>query len=176
MKTKDLALCALGAGLLAVSAWITVPVLEIAFTMQTFAVFLLLGLLGGKRGTVSILVYLILGAVGLPVFSGFRGGPGALLGVTGGYIAGFLFSGLVYWAVTKMAGDVPVSRLAAMILGLLVCYAFGSAWFYVLYLRGGGSITLFAVLGKCVFPYVIPDAIKLALAYILAGRLRKFVS
>lgn len=104
-KYKYLTQCALFAALISVCAWISIPVLEIAFTMQTFAVLLTLGLLGGKRGTLTIFVYLLMGAAGLPVFTGFRGGLSALVGVTGGYLAGFLFAGFTYWAVTAAFGE-----------------------------------------------------------------------
>lgn len=170
---RDLTLIAACAALMAVCAWITVPVLEIAFTMQTFAVFFALNLLGGKRGTLAIVVYLLLGLVGAPVFSGFQSGAGTLFGVTGGYLAGFLFSGLVYWLVTAVGGNQLPARILATALGLLVCYAFGSAWFLLLYLHGGKSITLGVVLMKCVVPYLIPDAVKLTLAVALAGRLKR---
>ena len=81
MKVRNMALCALFAALLAVCAWLAIPVGDTAFTMQTFGVLLTLGLLGGRWGSVSILLYLLLGLVGLPVFSGFQGGFGVLLGV-----------------------------------------------------------------------------------------------
>ncbi|MBR3972546.1 MAG: biotin transporter BioY [Oscillospiraceae bacterium] len=154
--------CGLFAALLTICAWLAIPVGDIAFTMQTFGVFLALGLLGGKWGTVSILIYLLLGAVGMPVFSGFQGGFGVLLGVTGGYLWGFLVSGLVYWGLERFG------KLLAMIAGLLACYACGSAWF--LYWSGGGLIF---VLLRCVIPYIIPDAVKLGLAYSLSRRLSK---
>lgn len=154
-------LCSLFAALTAVCAWLSVPVADIAFTMQTFAVFLALGILGGKWGTVSILIYLLMGAVGLPVFSGFQGGIGTLLGVTGGYIWGFLLSGLTYWALERF------SKPAAMIAGMLVCYICGCAWF--LAYAGGGSLWL--VLLKCVVPYLIPDGVKIAMALTLSKRI-----
>ena len=99
MKSKayDLVLIALFAALMALCAWVTVPY-AVPFTMQTFGVFLALLLLGGKRGTICMAVYLLLGAVGLPVFSGFRGGVGALVGSTGGYLVGFIVSALLMWA------------------------------------------------------------------------------
>ena len=90
----DLAYTALFTVLLAVCAWITVP-LTVPFTLQTFGVFAALGTLGGRRGTYAVAAYLLLGLAGLPVFSGFRGGPGVLLGTTGGYILGFLASALL---------------------------------------------------------------------------------
>ena len=79
-------LCSLFASLTAVCAWIAVPLPGVSFTMQTFAVLLCLGILGGKWGSVSILLYLLLGIVGLPVFTGFRGGAAALLDPTGGFL------------------------------------------------------------------------------------------
>lgn len=171
MKARNMALCALFAALLAVCAWIAVPIGDITFTLQTFGVFLTLGLLGGKRGTVAILVYLLLGAAGLPVFSGFRGGIGALLGVTGGYLVGFLFTGLVYWIFTAC----KVPQLPAMGLGLLACYTFGTLWFRFGYLQGGDPAGLGIVLLKCVVPYLLPDGLKLALALLLTRKLKRFV-
>ena len=99
LRTVDLAYAALFAVLLMVCAWINIP-LTVPFTLQTFGVFAALGTLGGRRGTLAILAYLLLGLVGLPVFSGFQGGPGVLLGTTGGYILGFLASALLYWGMT----------------------------------------------------------------------------
>jgi biotin transport system substrate-specific component len=138
-------------------------------------VFAALGLLGGKRGTVSILVYLLLGAVGAPVFSGFQGGFGVLLGATGGYLLGFLLCGLVMILVEKVFGDGMAVFLAASLLGLGLCYAFGTAWFLMVYARGGGMITLGAALGKCVLPFLLPDAAKLALAALLRAKLKRHV-
>ncbi len=153
------------AGLMAVCAWLSVPVLDIAFTMQTFAVLLTLGLLGGKWGTVSILIYLALGACGLPVFTGFQGGLGILAGVTGGYLWGFALSGLVYWGVEKLCQPI------AMPMALLACYLCGSLWFAV----WTGGAGFWAAVLKCVVPYLIPDGIKLYLARYLTGRLRKYI-
>ncbi len=168
VDVKMMVLAALFAGLTAVCAWLSIPVLTIAFTMQTFAIFLTLGVLGGKWGTISIAVYLLLGAVGLPVFSGFSGGAASLLGVTGGYIWGFLLSGLTYWALER------TNKILGMALGMAVCYASGSLWFMLLYMQRGTPITLGAVLMICVVPYLIPDFVKVSLAYVLSGRIRKY--
>ena len=167
-----MAYIALFAVLLMVCAWISVP-LPVPFTLQTFAIFAALGILGGRRGTWAVAVYLLLGAVGLPVFSGFRGGLGALLGTTGGYILGFLAQALVYWLVTALLGERLPMMAAAMVLGLVVCYAFGTAWFVVLYTRTAGPMTVGAALGMCVLPFVIPDLVKLGLALVLSRRLGK---
>ena len=157
-------LCSLFAALLAVCAWICIPLGDTVLTLQTFGVFLCLLLLGGKWGCVSIAIYLLLGAVGLPVFSGFRGGPGALLGVTGGFLWGFLAMGLVYWALARFG------KFPALLAGLAVCYGCGCLWFSVY--AGGG---LGFILLRCVVPYLIPDAVKLWLAFSLSKRLKKFL-
>lgn len=181
MKSKfsvlDMALCGLFAALLAVCSWISLTVGDIPFTLQTFGIFLALGLLGGKRGTVSILVYLLLGAVGAPVFAHFMGGISVIIGTTGGYIFGFLLSGLLYWGMEKLLGDKVWVRLAAMVLGLVVCYAVGTIWFVQIYVpaEGAPAMTYGLALSKCVIPFLIPDGVKLALAWILAARLKRFV-
>ena len=146
---------------------------DTVITLQTFGIFLTLGLLGGKRGTITVLVYLLLGAIGVPVFSGFRGGLGALLGTTGGYIFGFMSTSVLYWIMTSIK-DTPRIRLIAMVIGLLLCYGCGSWWYMTRYLSSG-QLTLGLVLLKCVVPYLLPDAIKLALAWILTGKLKRFV-
>lgn len=170
-RTVDLAYMALFAVLMAVCAWITLP-LPVPFTLQTFAVCAAMGILGGRRSTWAVAVYLLLGAVGLPVFSGFKGGLGALLGTTGGYILGFLAMPLVYWLVTALLGERLPVMAAAMVLGLAVCYAFGTIWFVALYTRTSGPITVGAALGMCVVPFVVPDLVKMGLALALSRRLR----
>lgn len=163
-NTKYMTRAALFAALTAICAWISIPVADIGFTMQTFGVFLTLGVLGGKWGTVSILIYLLLGAVGMPVFSGFRGGMGMLLGVTGGYLWGFLFSGLTYWLLERFG------KLPAMIAAMAVCYLCGSIWFHT---YAGGGIGL--ILLRCVVPFLIPDGLKILLAHSLSRRLRRHI-
>ena len=173
MKAKNMALCGLFTAVLTVCAWISVPLGDSVITLQTFGVFLTLGLLGGKLGSLTVLVYLLLGAVGAPVFSAFRGGLGAILGTTGGYIFGFMLTSLAYWLLTSCR-DTPYIRLLAMILGLLLCYSCGSWWYMTHYLTGS-TVTLGLVLTKCVLPYLVPDACKLALAWLLTRRLKRFV-
>ena len=176
-KTKgfqaiDLAYVAVCAALMAVCSWISIPA-TVPFTLQTFAVFCSLGFLGGKRGTAAILVYLLLGAVGVPVFAGFSGGIGILFGTTGGYLLGFLLMGLVYWLGERLSMDSRNIRIISMILGLLLCYAFGTAWFMFVYARQTGAIALGTALAWCVVPFILPDLVKMVLALLLSGRLRK---
>lgn len=174
LKTKDLALCALFAALIAVCAWISIPA-TVPFTLQTFAIFAALGLLGGKRGTVAVAVYLLLGAIGVPVFAGFQGGIGALLGTTGGYLLGFLLTALIVWGMEARFGSKTGVFLLSAVLGMLVYYAFGTAWYLVVYARTKGAISLATALGWCVVPFLIPDAVKIALAVLLRGRLKRHI-
>lgn len=131
-------------------------------TLQTFGIFLALFVLGGKWGSVSILVYLLLGLVGAPVFSGFQGGIGTLVGITGGYLWGFLLAGLLYWAFEKLC------KPAGVILGMLVCYLCGSIWFS---LYVGGEIGIYAAFVKCVLPYLAFDGAKLLLAWTVSKKI-----
>ena len=171
LSVRDMAYIALFAVMMAVCSWISIPYV-VPFTLQTFAVFLAVEVLGGRRGTVAVLVYLLMGAVGLPVFTGFSGGIGHLLGSTGGYIVGFVFTALVMWGMERIPGNRTVVLTISMVLGLLVCYAFGTAWFLMVYARTTGPVGVWTAVGWCVAPYVVPDLVKLALALVLRRRLR----
>lgn len=174
-KTYDIVYIAVFAVIMAICSWISIPA-AVPFTLQTFGVFIAAGVLGGKRGTLSVLVFILLGAVGIPVFANFSGGIGVLAGPTGGYIIGFLFSALVMWAMEKLPGKKSIMQIVSMVVGLVVCYAFGTAWFMVVYGKANGPVGLVTALGWCVFPFIIPDFIKIALAYVLSRKLRKYVA
>jgi biotin transport system substrate-specific component len=158
-------LASIFSALTAVCAWIAVPIPPVSFTLQTFAILMALGILGGKWGSVSIFLYLAMGIIGLPVFSGFRGGAAALLDPTGGFLWGFLLAGLGYWLLERLG------KLPAMIAAMLVTYACGCRWF-TLY---AGNAPWHTALLTCVAPYLIPDAVKLWLAYTLSRRIEKYV-
>lgn len=175
LKTLDMAYIGLFAVVIAICSWISIPTV-VPFTLQTFAVFLAVAILGGKRGTLSVIVYVLLGAVGLPVFSGFKGGFGVLLNTTGGYIIGFIFSALVMWAFEKAFGKKTWALILSMVLALIVCYAFGTAWFMVVYAKNVGAVGLSAVLGWCVIPFIVPDLAKIVLAFILSKQISKAVT
>ena len=174
LSVRDMALVALGAALIAVCSWISVPSplpSGVPFTLQTFAVCLLAALYGWRKGLWTVVCYLLLGAVGLPVFAGFKGGIGALLGVTGGYLVGFLFTALVIGlAADRLGRKLPV-LLIAMVLGLALCYAFGTVWFLRVYTSSKGPMGVGAALGLCVAPYLLPDGAKIVLAAVLTRRL-----
>jgi len=174
LSTREAACIAMGAALIAVCSWLSIPA-AVPFTLQTFAVCLVTAVFGLKLGLWSVGIYLLLGAVGLPVFSGFKGGLGALLGATGGYLVGFLFTALIVGLAVRRFGRRPLALILSMALGILVCYAFGTAWFMLVYARGSGPIGVLTALGWCVFPYLIPDAVKILLATLLTGRLYRLL-
>lgn len=169
LTAKDMALVGLFAALTAVCAWISIPLPGLVpITLQTFAVFLTAGVLGARRGTLAVLVYILLGVVGLPVFAGFK----TLNPVTFGYVVGFLPLGLCTAGVEKLCPRARIAKPLGMLLGLLLCYAIGTVWFY--FARGRGS-TFWDVLGWCVFPFIVPDVIKLGLGWLLSEKLKKIV-
>ena len=173
-KTLDMVYIAIGVALITVCSWITIP-MTIPFTLQTFAVFAVLMILGGERGLIATLVYVLMGAIGIPVFSGFAGGIGVVLGNTGGYIIGFIFIGLIYIALTRVFGRKLIVEIISLVLGLIACYAFGTGWFMYVYMRNTGSVGLLTVLSWCVFPFIIPDLAKMAIAVILSKRVKKII-
>ena len=158
LRTTDIAYIGLFVAAMAICSWISIP-LVVPVTLQTFAV----------------CAYIFLGAIGVPVFAGFGGGPGALLGQSGGYIIGFIFTALIMWGVTKALGEKLWAMALGMVLGLIACYAFGTLWFMMIYTRSTGPVGVMAVLGWCVFPFIIPDLCKIALALFLTRRLRRMI-
>lgn len=171
LSSRDLSYIAIGAALIAICSWLSIP-FTVPFTLQSFAVCLLAALLGWKHGLLAVLVYMLLGAAGLPVFSGFRAGLGVLLGATGGYIAGFLLTALVIGLVAQRWPGKSLPLAAAMLLGMLLCYTCGTLWFVIVYTQSSGPIGVWGALSLCVFPFLIPDTLKCALALFLAQRLR----
>ena len=169
-KTIDLVYIALAAVLIAICSWISIPTV-IPFTMQTFAVFCVLSIFGGRRGTIAIIVYMILGAIGVPVFAEFTSGIGILLGITGGYIVGFVFIGLIYWLMVRLLGKKLWVEIVSLVLGLAVMYAFGTVWYMIAYARSNEAIGFVTALTWCVLPFVIPDLVKLGLALTLSRRI-----
>lgn len=171
LQTKDFVYMALATALITICSWISIP-WAVPFTLQTFAVFAILEMLGGKRGTISIIIYVLLGAVGVPVFAGFKGGIGALLGTTGGYILGFILSGILYLLMEKIIRGRAWLSFLAILLGLIVCYFFGTLWFLVVYTRTKGPVAVLTALTWCVFPFVIPDLVKLVLAFFVGRKMK----
>ena len=161
MKVKDLVYIAIFTSIICAMSLISIPT-TIPFTLQTLAVFLCMFMLKPVDAIISVLLYIFIGAIGLPVFSNFRGGFGVLAGPTGGYIIGFIimpFMRLIF-----------KNKILSAIIGLIICYIFGTIWFMLF--NTSGIHSFWKILTICVLPFIIPDAIKMALAYLLSKRLK----
>ena len=169
ITTADIVVVALSTALIAVCSWISIP-MAVPFTLQTFAVFAVAGNFGAKRGTLSVLVYILLAVIGVPVLAGMKGGFDKIIGSTGGYIVGFVFIAVIVGFVSDKFHRKALPLVVAMLVGLAVCYAFGTAWFMFVYARTSGAVGLGTVLGWCVVPFIIPDCVKIACAVILSNR------
>ncbi|MEG1662070.1 MAG: biotin transporter BioY [Clostridiales bacterium] len=173
-KTIELMYISLFAVIIALCAWISIPT-AIPFTLQTFGVCLCAGLLKTKNAVMAVLVYILLGAVGAPVFAGFSGGMGILLSPLGGYIIGFLLSAVVIGLLRKVLGRKLPGLIIAMIAGLCCCYAVGTVWYMVVYAQNSGTIGLITALSWCVLPFIIPDLAKITAAALLVQRLQPYL-
>ena len=158
-------LCAV---ILTICSWITIPAV-VPFTLGTFGVFFVTLFLDGKRGTICVLIYLLLGMVGVPVFSGFRGGISVLMSSTGGYVIGYLLIALIMWALEGWKSS--KARILSMILGLLACYICGTLWFCFIYGPGAEKYGFLTAVGMCVLPFIIPDLLKIWLATFLNNKI-----
>lgn len=158
---------ALCAALIAVCSQIAIPLPMIPINLALLAVYLTAFVLEGRGAMLAVGLYLLLGAVGLPVFAGFKGGLHALVGNTGGYLLGYLCAaGLI--AALRPWADTLWKRALACLGGLLACYIPGTAWFVML-----TGFSLPVSLGYCVWPFLPGDAVKIALAAWAAPQLQR---
>ena len=166
IKINDITQIALAAAFIALCSLISIPTTP-PITLQTFAVFCIAALFGAKKGVLATLVYLVLGAAGLPVFSAFRGGIGHLFSQTGGYLLALIAAAFIVglWKNRK------ISLLAALaVVATIVIYTAGTVWFALFYGSGMGITELIMT---CVVPFLIPDTVKTALAIALIRRLSR---
>ena len=168
-KAYPIVLVGVFVAIISICAWISIPMVPIPITLQTLGIFITASILGAKLGTVSIIIYILLGAVGLPVFSNFTGGFGILLSPTGGFIIGFIFTALTVGIITSFKNSILTNTLA-MLLGLLLCYTFGTVW-YCIY----ANVDFITAVLICVVPFLIGDAVKIATASILVTKLKKHI-
>ncbi len=181
--TYDIAVIAVSAALITICSWISLQIGPVPVTLQTLAVLAVLLTTGGRRGTIAVAVYLALGAIGVPVFSGFKGGPAAFAGPTGGFLLGFLAAALVYWLLEKLVfARLMTTQKKKIIFGFvisvifeLVMYTVGVIWFMTVYAAQTGPVGLVTVLGWCVIPFIIPDLVKIVAAVIISSRASGFV-
>ncbi len=168
-SVRKLVFCALFAALIAVFAQLQIPLPGLVpISLATFGVMMAGLLLGWQYGALAVLVYVLLGAVGAPVFAGLKGGVSALMGPTGGYIVGYLPYALLAGLPAKKLQGSFWGRCALLALGTLACYGLGTAWF--IHVTGK---TLGASLSLCVLPFLPGDAGKILLSSFLTPRLRK---
>lgn len=174
MKTKNVVLCALFAAILAVLAVMTVPIGPVPVTLGVLGVMLAAVILGPKKGTVSVLVYILLGAVGLPVFSGFKGGFGVLLGPTGGYVWSYIIMALFIGALTKKLPEnkwlARFQIFAVCLGGVVICYAAGTVQFMAV-----SKTDLAKSLALCVIPFIPFDIAKAAVTAFVGLKLSEIL-
>ncbi len=175
MKTKDISQIPLFSALIAVTAWIAVPTSP-PFTMQTLGVLFSLAMLGGKKGSLAVLLYIALGAVGLPVFSCGTGGLSVLFGPTGGYIFGFIFTALFACAAdaVERKTDIRLPSVFVMTVSVIIIYTSGILWRALIFSDGGVSAVASLILTD-ILPFILPDTVKIFLADHLTKRLRRYI-
>lgn len=179
----DLVLISVSAALITICSWISIPLGPVPFTLQTLGILAVMLTIGGRRGTIAILVYLALGAVGVPVFAGFKGGIMSFIGPTGGFLIGFVFGALVYWLLEKLFlkkfMTSPVKTWISGMLGFLVfevvMYIVGVIWFMTVYAAQTGPVGLATVMTWCVIPFIIPDIVKMVVAVLIGERASKLI-
>ena len=146
----------------------SLPIGPVPISFTNLAIYIALYVLGMKRGTISYLIYLLIGLVGIPVFSGFTGGPQKLFGPTGGYLIGFIPMAVIAGIVIDKCMKKWYFCLLAMIAGTWVCYLFGTAW-----LAFQANMTFKAALAAGVIPFIIEDLIKMVLALLIGPQIHK---
>ncbi|MDR3277334.1 MAG: biotin transporter BioY [Oscillospiraceae bacterium] len=167
MKTRDLAAIGLLAALICVAAPWKIPIGPIPITLATLTLYLAAAVLGTKRGLAAVSVYVALGVVGLPVFSGFQGGAHVLFGPTGGYIIGYLPCAAAIGLTVEKARGRLWSYPVGMVIGTILCYTCGTAWFV-----WQANTTVAHALAVCVLPFLPFDAVKVIIASAVAPVVR----
>ena len=168
IRTKQMVLIALMTAVTCVLGPLSIPLpfSPVPISLTNFAIFLTIFVLGMKSGTISFIIYLLLGAVGVPVFSSFRGGFQVLAGPTGGYLIGFIFLALIMGFALDHFDRKLVPTIIGMIIGMAVCYAFGTVWLAKLL-----SLSFKEGLMMGVIPYLAGDAAKIIIAAIVGPKL-----
>lgn len=147
---------------------LSIPIGEVPVSFTNLIIYLSVYLLGMKMGTASCIVYLLLGMVGLPVFSGYSGGLAKLAGPTGGYLIGFIFMALICGFFMEKSSYKMPWCIAGMILGTIVAYIFGTIWFMILM-----KCTFQYAMASCVLPFIFGDLAKIVFAELAGRELRK---
>ncbi|WP_107841711.1 biotin transporter BioY [Metasolibacillus meyeri] len=159
MNVKDYVLAALGAAIIAMLAQVAIPVPPVPFTGQTLAIGLVATILGPRLGTLAVAVYLLLGAVGLPVFANFSGGFAKLVGPTGGYLIGFLPAAYLTGLYLEKTSYTYMQAAVANIIGMFVALIFGTLW-----LMFSAELTWVGAVAGGMTPFIPLGLVKAALA------------
>ena len=167
-NVREMALIALMAAVTCILGPLSVPIGVVPISLTNFAIYLAIYVLGCRRGTISYIVYLLLGLVGLPVFSGFSSGVGKLFGPTGGYLIGFIFMALICGFFIEKWEKKLYMHFIGMVLGTAVCYVFGTAW-----LAYTAHMGFAAALAAGVIPFIPGDLVKIIIAMIAGPIIRK---
>ncbi|HKK95099.1 MAG TPA: biotin transporter BioY, partial [Anaerovoracaceae bacterium] len=167
MKSYKISLIGLFVAITAICSWITIPLpfTPVPINMATFAVIMSGLVLGARLGAISQIIYIFIGIVGMPVFSGFSSGFGVLVGPTGGYLMGYIFIALLSGILSK---NHDYKIFIGIVLGNVMCYILGSLWF--MYITESNLTT---TLTLCVFPFILGDILKILLAYLVFKRIPK---
>lgn len=173
LSTKQLVLIGLITAITCILAPLSIPLpfSPVPVSLTNLVLFISVYLLGAKASTISCFIYLCLGAVGLPVFSGFSGGFGKIAGPTGGYLIGFLFLTLIAGMILERNPKSKLYAITGMLLGMIVTYLFGTLWLCKLL-----KVSFLQGLTIGVIPYLIFDAAKIAIACLIGPTLSKRIN
>ncbi|MEG1027053.1 MAG: biotin transporter BioY [Oscillospiraceae bacterium] len=167
-KVSTITLIGIMSAVICVLGPLSIPIGPVPVTLTNLAIYIVVGLIGYKKGTISYLIYMLIGAVGIPVFSGFSGGLSKLFGPTGGYLFGFIFMALISGIFFEKFPHNKFMCILGMILGTLVTYAFGTAW-----LAYQAEMTFYKALTVGVIPFIIGDLLKIVVSVFLVAILRE---
>lgn len=163
----QIAACAVMTAVLCVLGPMSIPIGAVPISLATFVLYLMVYILGTTGASISTLVYLLLGLVGLPVFSGYSGGFAKLAGPTGGYLVGYIFIALIGGIILKRSHANTVISALGLVLGTAVLYVFGTAWFVILM-----DVTVGYALTVCVLPFILIDLGKIVVATLIGKPVR----
>lgn len=170
-RVKNLVMTGLLTALLCVISPITIPLPGgVGVTLSVFMVMLITYLAGIRRGLLCCLLYLLIGAVGLPVFSGFQGGLGRITGPTGGYLVGYIAIVLIAGVFANFEKIGKVFPILGNFLGLAVCYVMGNLWYmYTM------KVSFYQAMIVCVLPFIVFDIFKIVLVCIIGPIIKKHI-
>lgn len=169
-KTKIMTMTSLMTAVLCVLGPITlpIPISPVPISLVTFVIYLSVYIMGMRYATISCLLYLLIGIIGLPVFSGFTGGVGRILGPTGGYMIGYVFMAIISGFFIERWMRKRALHMVGMIFGTIICYLFGTMWLSI-----QAGMSFYSALAAGVFPFLIGDSIKMIMAVSIGPVIKK---